>query len=155
MLRPAVQGSRYDLGLDIGGRTLRVQCKWAAFADDIVIVRMRTCYQSPTRGFVRGTYDLSEVDAIAAYCEDLDAVYLLPIDEVAGQGFLHLRLTPPRNNQRAGVKWACDYEFGAIAQLGERLTGSQEAGGSSPPSSTSTAASVTIGSHELRERFGW
>jgi hypothetical protein len=46
---------------------------------------------------------------------------------------------PTRNNQRRGVHWARDYEFaariqsfGAVAQLGERLAGSQKATGSSP-----------------------
>jgi hypothetical protein len=42
-----------------------------------------------------------------------------------------------RYNQEFAITYAADYEFhGAIAQLGERLTGSQEAEGSSPSSST-------------------
>jgi hypothetical protein len=39
--------------------------------------------------------------------------------------------------RRPGIEEATMAAPGAIAQLGERLTGSQEAGGSSPPSSTS------------------
>jgi prevent-host-death family protein len=47
-------------------------------------------------------------------------------------------LEPAMNNQQAALNWAADYEFpGAIAQLEERLTGSQEVVGSSPTSSTS------------------
>ena len=40
------------------------------------------------------------------------------------------------DNQRAALNWAADYELGAVAQLAERLSGTQEVGGSSPPSST-------------------
>jgi hypothetical protein len=49
---------------------------------------------------------------------------------------LDLRLSPALNNQRLGVHWAAEYAFpGAVAQLGERHTGSVEATGSSPVSS--------------------
>ena len=61
----------------------------------------------------------------------------VPIADVDGQGYLHLRLAPARNNQELLVHWASEYRLGAIAQLGERVTGSHEVGGSSPPSSTS------------------
>jgi hypothetical protein len=49
---------------------------------------------------------------------------------------IHLRLAPARNNQEFSITYAADYEFsGAIAQLGERLRGTQEVAGSSPASS--------------------
>jgi PD-(D/E)XK endonuclease len=80
-------------------------------------------------------YDL---DAIAAYCADLERCYLLPIEDVGSRSMVHLRLTRAANNQEAAIKYATTYEFaGAIAQLGERVTGSHEVGGSNPPSSTS------------------
>jgi PD-(D/E)XK endonuclease len=77
-----------------------------------------------------------KVDAIAAYCADLDECYYVPISDMKGQGFLHLRLTPARNNQQLGVTMAAEYRLGAVAQLGERDTGSVEVTGSSPVSST-------------------
>lgn len=43
----------------------------------------------------------------------------------------------PRNNQRACINLADEYDFiGAVAQLGERVAGSHEVRGSSPLSST-------------------
>jgi PD-(D/E)XK endonuclease len=77
-----------------------------------------------------------EVDAIAAYCPDLDDCYFVPIHDMNGRGFLHLRLAPARNNQQLGVTMAAKYRLGAVAQLGERDTGSVEVTGSSPVSST-------------------
>ena len=63
--------------------------------------------------------------------------FYVPISAVAGRRVMQLRLAPAANNQQTAINFADDFDFGAIAQLGERLTGSQEAGGSSPPSSTS------------------
>ena len=79
----------------------------------------------------------SEVDAIAIYCPDNGGCYLVPLADVRGRGNLHLRLAPARNNQEFAITYAATYAFpGAIAQLGERLTGSHEVAGSSPASST-------------------
>ena len=83
------------------------------------------------------TYTAHEIDGIAAYCVGNGQCYWLPIEDFDGQGYVHLRLQPARNNQRRGLIWAAEHPLGAIAQLGERVTGSHEVGGSNPPSSIS------------------
>jgi hypothetical protein len=60
---------------------------------------------------------------------------VVPIAEIASRHTFHLRLTPARNNQLLGVHFAAEYRLGAVAQLGERLAGSQKVRGSSPLSS--------------------
>ncbi len=85
-------------------------------------------------------YSAKEIDAIAAYCSELDGCYLPPIAEFAESTHAHLRLAPTRNNQVRGVKWAAQYRFGAVAQLEERRHGMAEARGSSPLSSTTEEA---------------
>jgi PD-(D/E)XK endonuclease len=134
--RPAAEGCRYDMILDVDGRLLRTQCKWASRSGDVIVVRISTCRHTP-RGYVKTTYSADEIDGVAVWCEDTGECYFIPIADVDGQGFLHLRLAPARNNQELLVHWAADYRLGAIAQLGERGTGSAEVGGSNPPSSTS------------------
>jgi hypothetical protein len=91
-------------------------------------------------------YSRDEVDILAAYCHDTRLSYLLPPTVFEGRSAVTLRLAPSRNNQELGIRWAKDYEFaatlsrlGAIAQLGERLRGTQEVAGSSPAGSTSQA----------------
>jgi PD-(D/E)XK endonuclease len=133
---PLSEGGRYDLVLDTGARLLRVPCKWASCEGAVVVVWTQTSRLTP-RGYVRTTYGRHEIDGVAAYCQELEKCFWLPIEEFEGRAHVHLRLTPARNNQRAGLKWAADYPLGAIAQLGERMTGSHEVGGSNPPSSTS------------------
>jgi hypothetical protein len=103
---------RYDLVFDVGMSLLRVQCKWAALRQNVVIVRCRTCRRGPD-GFVRRDYESSEIDAIAAFCEELGACYFLPIADFDRRSVIQLRLAPSRNNQRCGVNWAEDFDFAA------------------------------------------
>ena len=140
VLRPVVEGRRYDLLFDVDHRLYRVQCKWARRRGGVIDVRLVGCRHTP-RGYVYSTYDASEIDAVAAYCQELKRCYWLPIDVVQGMRAISLRLTPAANNQQVAINFAADYEFGAIAQLGERVTGSHEVAGSSPASSTSSRPS--------------
>jgi hypothetical protein len=157
VLAPMTEHERYDLVFEIGGRLLRIQCKSAARSGDVVIVRLVTNRRGPN-GFIRGRYTDDEIDAVAAYCPELDECYLLSMDYIGGMTGLHLRLAPPRNGQRAGLHYAADHQLsGAIAQLGERLAGSQKVVGSSPTGSTYKAeasGSHIVGAHEFRNLFG-
>ncbi len=152
---PLTEHCRYDLVLEIGGQLQRVQCKWAPRRGDVIPVNFVTNRRGP-EGFVRSTYTAGEIDAVAAYCEELDTCYYLPIDRVAGKTAIQLRLVPPKNAQRASLTFAADHTLGAVAQWEERRRGTAEAGGSSPPSSTpSDSSQVEVGAHEFRNRFGW
>jgi hypothetical protein len=134
---------RYDLILDLRPELLRVQCKWATRVGDVVQIRTRRCRRGP-EGLIHRAYELGEIDAIAAYCADLNQCYLLPLEMSIGRAMVQLRLAPSRNNQQLRINWARDFEFGAtlqqlhgpIAQLGERAHGMREVGGSIPPGST-------------------
>ncbi len=159
VLMPMTEHERFDLVLGIAGKLMRVQCKWTSLRGDTFKVRLESAYHSPTRGYVRAIYGADEIDAVAAYCDELGKCYLLPIRDFAGRTAVHLRVGPARNNQRASVHWATAYEFpGAVAQLEERLAGSEEVRGSSPLSSTADPSAPTkeesVGAHEFRNRFG-
>ncbi|TMK25315.1 MAG: hypothetical protein E6G62_05650 [Actinobacteria bacterium] len=130
VLRPACEGGRYDLAIDMDPALLRVQCKLARRVGGVLSVNLQTCRYTPS-GCVRTSYDASEVDAVGVYSLHLSRCFLLPIAEVEGRRGIHLRLDPTKNNQADRIKWARDYEFpavmqhfvnvvGAIAQLGER-----------------------------------
>jgi hypothetical protein len=131
VFKPLTDGERYDLILDLRPQLLRVQCKWATRYDDVVIVRCYSARRTAT-GLVRRPYSVEEIDAIGAYCLELETCYLVPIELMIGQETLQLRLRPTRNNQRLRIRWAREFELattlgrlGAVAQLGERLAGSQ------------------------------
>jgi hypothetical protein len=136
VLRPVVEGRRYDIVVDTGRRMLRIQCKAACRKGNVVVVNTSTRRLTP-QGYVHTTYSRAEIDGIAVYCAELERCFFLPIQLVEGRHGLHLRLTSAANNQELAINWAADYDFGAIAQLGERRAGSAKVGGSNPPSSTS------------------
>jgi PD-(D/E)XK endonuclease len=84
VLRPIVEGRRYDLVIDTGPRLLRVQCKWAAKQGNVVIVHTATQRYTP-HGYVSTTYGADEIEGIAAYCQELERCYYLPIEVAAGR----------------------------------------------------------------------
>ena len=143
--RPVGEGGRFDMILVVGGRLVRVQCKWATRYGEVVVVR---CYSSrrARTGLVRRLYTADEIDAFASYCFELDRCFFIPIELVATKE-VRLRLSPARNNQRRKISWADDFDFaatlrrnpGAIAQLGEHLHGMQGVAGSSPAGSTQSS----------------
>jgi hypothetical protein len=136
VLRPLVEGRRYDLLFDTGDRLLRVQCKWAPRRGGVVVANLQT-HRLTARGHVRTTYTADEVDGFGIYCQALKRCFYVPIERVPGRRAIHLRLAPAANNQASAINWAADFDLGAIAQLGERRAGSAKVVGSSPTSSTS------------------
>ena len=155
VLKPVSEHVRYDLAFDLGHRILRVQCKWARFQGAVVAVNL-VGYRLTSRGSVRTKYSPDEIDAVAAYCHELNRVFFIPASEVTERAAVYLRIEEPKNGQRAALNWADDYSLGAIAQLGERLRGTQEVAGSSPASSTPEEhADVVVGSHRFRNHFGY
>jgi hypothetical protein len=54
VLRPLVEGRRYDLVIDTGPELLRVQCKWARLKGAVIVVHLSTCRHTPD-GDVRST----------------------------------------------------------------------------------------------------
>ena len=159
--RPTSGHSRSDLILEIGIKVWRTQVKWGQLdsANGVIHVRVGGNYLTPA-GYVRSTYSEDEIDLLAVYCADLDRCFLLPASMIAGMQTIQLRLTPPRNNQRACINLADEFAFeGAVAQLGERAAGSRKVRGSSPLSSTVSSslepAVMTVGSNPFRDRLGY
>src|SRR3954451_24134242 len=134
--RPVAEGGRFDLIFAFPDASLsRVQCKWAPVVKGTVAIRSYSARRA-REGMRYRSYTAKEIDAIAAYCPDTGRCYYVPIGRVEGRRVVHLRTKPTRNNQVDRVNYAVEYELGAIAQLGERVAGSHEVGGSSPPGST-------------------
>jgi prevent-host-death family protein len=159
VLKLAAEHGRYDLAFDLGDRILRVQCKTAKRRREALIINLVSRWHSPS-GYVRVKYRPDEVDLIAAHDHETGANYLIPFELVAGMSAFQLRLTPPRNGQRAAIHFAADFVLpGAIAQLGERVHGMHEVAGSSPagstPQSNGEASEITVGAHLFRNHFGY
>jgi hypothetical protein len=101
-------GARYDLIFELRDRLLRVQCKWASLARDVVVVR---CYSTRRArdGLRKRVYTADDTDVVVAYCRDLDRCFVLGTSRFARHPETRLRIRPCRNNQRRGVLWADDF----------------------------------------------
>jgi PD-(D/E)XK nuclease superfamily protein len=113
VFKPLTEGERYDLIFDLRPQLLRVQCKSASRRSEVVVIRCRSCRRIRRGDQIQRPYTLDEVDAIAAYCPELDRCYFLPLARVARRSSVYLRLSPAQNHQRAGVPWAEDLAFDA------------------------------------------
>jgi antitoxin (DNA-binding transcriptional repressor) of toxin-antitoxin stability system len=160
VFKPLSEHSRCDLIFGIRGELLRVQCRSARLSGNVLQINLVSSWHTPN-GYVRNKYSANEVDVVAAHCHELSRNYLIPFDRVEeGKSGIHLRLTPPRNGQRASIHFAAQYELaGAVAQLGERRRGTPKATGSSPVSSTpspdSDGSEIMVGAHEFRNQLGF
>jgi hypothetical protein len=159
--RPTSGHSRADLILETDHGIWRTQVKWGRLSEggDVILINTSASRYSP-QGYVSSRYSDNEVDLFAVYCGALDRCFLLPISLCEDRHAIQLRLTPPRNNQRACINLADEYSFeGAIAQLGERRAGSAKVRGSSPLSSTPSEGvsrtPITVGSNPFRDRLGY
>jgi hypothetical protein len=158
---PVSGHSRADLVFDVGDELYRVQVKWGRLSPDGDCIVVRTAgYRLSSHGAVRSTYSADEIDLLAVYSGEADRSFLLPPSLFADRPTVQLRLAPPRNNQRACINLAADYDFpGAVAQLGERCHGMAEVRGSIPLSSTSSSSleptPITVGSNPFRDHLGY
>lgn len=110
VLLPFGDGQPYDLVVHLPTDAfLRVQCKTARPVEGGFIFNSR----STDHGRGAQSY-LGLADVFGIYFPENERVYLVPVSAVCGLscGKAILRLKPPRNNQRRGIRLAGDFEIG-------------------------------------------
>jgi hypothetical protein len=94
---------RYDLVFeDQAGRFWRVQCKTGSLRGDVIAFLPYSRTNQVMKDY-RG-----EVDFFGVYCHPRREVYLIPIDALPPRS-ARLRLTPTKNGQAKGIRWARDF----------------------------------------------
>jgi PD-(D/E)XK endonuclease len=107
---PYGEDSDYDLIVSRDDRLERIQVKYTESNGEVVVVKCR-CH-SLTNGKVRKTkrYTAATVDWMAVYDRTSDRCYYVPAWMLGdGRAHLSLRLTPPKNGQRARIRFAERY----------------------------------------------
>jgi len=110
VLFPFGEDASYDLVVERSASFERVQMKHTSARDGALEVKCRS--QSLTGGRVRATkrYTSEDIDWLAVYEPSGRRCFYIPASELGtGRNTLTLRLTPPRNNQRVGVRMATAY----------------------------------------------
>ena len=104
VLLPFGGGCAFDLALALPDeRILRVQVKASRVRNDCLE------FNSSSTDHGRGQQSyVGRADLIAVYSDELDRVFVLPVDECARfRGYL--RLSATANNQRRGIRFAADH----------------------------------------------
>ena len=141
VLVPFGENCRYDLVIAEGDRFIRVQCKTGRLRNGVI--KFNACsysYHHPSnRGSRNYRHDYrDQADVFGVYCPELDAVYLVPVDEV-GTTYVALRVESTKNNQSKKIRWAQDYEVRAgLAQSVEHPICNRKAVGSNPTPGSAT-----------------
>jgi len=111
VLTPYGGNQRYDLMIeDNEGKFWRVQCKSAQIDENNTVLKFDTANHNVTGKNRQMRHYRGQCDYFALYCDKLNKVYLISVDEV-GDTRAHLRLTPPKNRNQHGYRMASDYEL--------------------------------------------
>jgi len=109
VLIPFGDAQRYDLvTLNSNGSVTRIQVKKGRLNKSRTVIKFNTCSQS--RNCPRKSYR-NDAEMFAVHVAELGKIYFVPVADAPEAG-CQLRLTPPKNNQREGVRWAEDYDSG-------------------------------------------
>lgn len=103
---------RYDLAYEEGDRLIRVQVKSGREVGGAVFFRTHSAVRQRHLDY-RG-----DADVFGVYCHDRGSVYLVPVEDVPRSAGM-LRLSPPRNGQKQGVRWASQYLVSPVASLAD------------------------------------
>ena len=119
---PFGENTRCDLVVDDDENLIRVQCKTGRLRDGAIRFAVCSCYghhRNPQTA--RRTYE-GQVDYFAVYCPETAGVYMVPIGDLPLRAAAHLRIDPPRNNQRKRIRFATDYQIARVTTEGLRAS---------------------------------
>ena len=105
VLIPFGENQRYDLVLEDEYREfIRIQVKTGRIRKGAIL--FNTCsvdrYTSTRRDYK------NDVDVFYVYCPENDNIYRVPVNDTPTRE-MSLRITPTKNCQRIGIRWADDY----------------------------------------------
>ncbi len=103
---------RYDRVMDIEGKLLRVQVKYAGQkVSHSTGVTCSKIQQPRDRCGTMRSYGDDEVDAIVLYIPQIDKLCLFGPEDFVGKTVLTVRYEKSKNNQKSNINWFEDYEW--------------------------------------------
>ncbi|GHO93733.1 hypothetical protein KSF_037810 [Reticulibacter mediterranei] len=112
VLIPYEKNHRYDVLIeDADGNYWHIQCKTGWMDEERTVINFATASSYNHTAQQKGWRNYrGQVDYFAVYCEELNKIYLIPVEAV-GITQAKLRLTATKNKQEKNVRWANDYEL--------------------------------------------
>ena len=110
---PIGQAGRSDLVFEDERGLFRVQSKTGGIFNGAMFFptqSLRAAHRETEWKRVARDYQ-GDIDYFGVYCTDNGKVYLVPIAVAATHWRCFLRLDPPKNKQRKGIRWAREFEL--------------------------------------------
>jgi hypothetical protein len=107
VLQPVNHGLRYDFVIERDGHFQRVQAKTGRLMNEEYILFNASSVDPVSKAEVNYRGD---IDLFAVYCPQNNTCYVIQVNAVATSKGI-LRITPTKNNQTKGIRWAADYEL--------------------------------------------
>lgn len=107
---PWGDNERYDLVAEFNGKLNKIQVKTANDERNGAICCYCRSSTNHTTNKKLSTYE-NDVDYFIFVNQIYDLVAIVPIEEIKDKKTFTLRLTPPANNQTAGIKYFKDYSL--------------------------------------------
>lgn len=104
VLFPYGENNRYDLVAEQDGRFVRIQVKYVTPKNGALCVH---CFSS--NNWSVQCYTSKQIDVMAVYDSVSGKVYYVSADQIQSKVML-LRLLPPRNGQKAKIRYADGFE---------------------------------------------
>lgn len=108
VLLPFGDNQRYDLVIETANGFKRIQCKTGRLSKGAI--EFPVASSAYHRGGKRRGY-LGEIDFFAVHCLETGKSYLVPCARLTLNNPCSLRVDPPANRQKLGVRWASDFEL--------------------------------------------
>ncbi len=111
VLQPLGDHLRYDLAYykEETAELVRIQCKAGRYNPNKGCVFFKNFNRTGGRSKRRGY--IGDAECFGVYCEELNTVYIVPVDIVSYASEVGLRVQPTKNNQKKKVIWARNYEI--------------------------------------------
>lgn len=136
----------WDLLIERNNGFERIQVKYASTKEGYIPVRNR-CH-SVVAGRVQRTHSYNNsVEWIAVYAADHNFVCYVSATEL-GKEEMRLRVTKPKNNQVAGIRWANDY----LNKIDDPVWSSGQ--GCSPVTREVTDSNSVAGTNKVHDKAG-
>jgi len=106
--KPYLDEQKYDILVDFGNGFERVQVKTGREINGIVRCRVQKRKYNTT---ILQQYTDKDIDSFIIFCQDNNKLYRIGIEEYRGTVDVCLRVQAPKNNQKASILWAKDFEI--------------------------------------------
>jgi hypothetical protein len=106
---PLTENAPFDLIATKGGKSYTTQVKYRSMKKNGTLeVSFRTSWADKNGTHIKSV-DMEQIDWYIIYCPETDKCYYLDPKKFDRINGIHLRLVPPKNNQRSNILMVDDY----------------------------------------------